>query len=54
MLQQNSEDNYVVILDNANKTYPSKTFARGFTKKDRIYEFQTAFTGPRDNISSHV
>lgn len=54
VLQQNNEDDYVAILGNVHKTYPSKIFGRGLIKKDDVYEFQTAFAGPKDEISKYV
>ena len=54
VLQQNNEDDYVAILGNTNKTYPSKLFGRGLIKKDAVYEFQTALAGPIEQISKYV
>lgn len=41
-LGQNSDEDYVTILGNIQKTYPSKLFGRGIIKTDAVYEFQTA------------
>lgn len=54
VLQQNNDDDYVAILGNTKKTYPSKIFGRGLIKKDAVYEFQTAFAGPKDEIAKYV
>ena len=53
-LQQNNEDDYITILGNINKMYPSKIFGRGIIKLDGVYEFQTAFACERDNISQFI
>ncbi len=54
VLQQNNDDDYVAILGNIHKVYPSKLFGRGLVKKEEIYEFQTAFAGPKEEISKYV
>jgi len=53
-LQQNNVDDYVNIFGNTGKKYPSKIFGRGIIKRDRIYEFQTAFISDKENITSAI
>lgn len=54
VLQQNNEDDYVAILGNTKKLFPSKIFGRGLIKKEEVYEFQTAFAGPIDDLSKNI
>lgn len=53
-LQQNAQEDYTTIMGNVNKTYPSKIFGRGIVKLDDVYEFQTAFASPSDEISDFI
>ena len=41
-LQLNDQDDYVVVIGNTKKLYPSPIYGRGLVKLDNIYEFQTA------------
>lgn len=54
VLNQNSEDDYINILGNVNKTYPSKGFGRGIIKEKEVFEFQTALVAPRDDINNFI
>lgn len=54
VLQQNNEDDYTTILGNVHKTYPSKIFGRGILKLDDIFEFQTAYACPKDNLTEYM
>ena len=54
VLQQNNLDDYVAILGNTNKTYPSKIYGRGIIKTDVVYEFQTASVDVKENINETV
>ncbi len=52
VLQQNNENDYIAILGNIKKNYPSKIKGRGIIKKgDDIYEIQTAYPAPRNKDS---
>lgn len=52
VLQQNNENDYVSILGNIKKNYPSKVKGRGIIKRnDEIYEFQTAYAAPKNKDS---
>ncbi len=42
VLQLNSDDDYVTILDKAGKKRPSRIFGRGLIELNDVYEFQTA------------
>ncbi len=53
-LQQNNEDDFISILGNVHKNYPSKIFGRGLVKIDDIYEFQTALVNETENIREEV
>ena len=53
-LNQNSEDDFSVILGNTRNVFPSKIFGRGLIKKESIYEFQTAFAYERDLIPEYI
>jgi len=54
VLQQNNDDDYMTILGNVRKKYPSKLFGRGIIKQDDIYEFQTALVCPKDKIQDFI
>lgn len=54
VLGQNNEDDYVTILGNVKKTYPSKIFGRGIIKTDSVYEFQTAMVAQPDDIQNQI
>ena len=43
VLQMNDTSDYISILGNTNKVYPSKAKGRGLVKYDYVYEFQTAY-----------
>ena len=43
VLQMNDNSDYISILGNTNKVYPSKAKGRGLVKYDNVYEFQTAY-----------
>ncbi len=52
VLQQNNENDYMAILGNTKKNYPSKIKGRGIIKRnDEIYEFQTAYPAPKNQDS---
>lgn len=53
-LGQNSADDYITIMGNVNKTYPSKIFGRGIIRLDDIYEFQTALVSPIEEINKTI
>lgn len=53
-LNQNSNDDYITIMGNVNKTYPSKIFGRGIIKIDDVYEFQTALVALPEEINKKV
>lgn len=50
VLGQSSEDDYLTILGNVSRVYPSKIFGRGIIKYEETYEFQTATIAPKDRI----
>ena len=54
VLGQNNDDDYVTILGNVKKTYPSKLFGRGIIKTDSVYEFQTAMIAQPDEIQKQI
>lgn len=54
VLQQNNDDDYVTILGNIGKKYPSNLFGRGIVKFDEVYEFQTALICEKDKIQDYV
>jgi len=54
VLQQNNEDDYITILGNVRKNYPSKVFGRGIIRKEGVHEFQTAFVAEREEIPDYV
>ncbi len=54
VLQQSSEDDYIAILGNVQKVYPSKLFGRGIIKPDQTYEFQTALIAQKDTIQKVI
>ena len=54
VLQMNNEMDYSSILGSVGKNYPSKIFGRGIIKMDSVYEFQTAFVAPREEIVDFI
>ena len=54
VLNQNSDDDYITILGNVGKVYPSKLFGRGIIKLDSVYEFQTALVSEKDGINDCI
>jgi DNA segregation ATPase FtsK/SpoIIIE, S-DNA-T family len=54
VLQMNNEMDYSSILGSVGKNYPSKIFGRGIIKKSAVYEFQTAFVAPREEIVEFI
>lgn len=54
VLQMNDESDYVGILGNLKGVYPSKSVGRGLLKKDKIYEFQSAYPFHPDKMSSFL
>lgn len=53
-LQQNNEDDYISILGNTGKSYPSKLFGRGIIKRDNVYEFQTASIDVQEKLNESI
>lgn len=54
VLQMNDDADYISILGNTNKVYPSKIFGRGLLKLDKVYEFQTAYPYNPENMSEYI
>ena len=54
VLGQSNEDDYITILGNVAKVYPSKMFGRGIFKTEEAYEFQTASIAPKDSINEAI
>ncbi len=54
VLQQTNVMDYNNILGNVQKMYPSKTLGRGLVNLGEIYEFQTAFVAPLDQIPDYI
>lgn len=55
VLCQNNDEDFITILGNVHKNYPSKNFGRGIFKvDDNVYEFQTALVDERENISNII
>ena len=50
----NDDADYISILGNTNKVYPSKIFGRGLLKLDKVYEFQTAYPYNPENMSEYI
>ena len=54
ILQQNNEDDYISLLGNTNKIYPSRVFGRGIFKQGEVYEFQTALICQKEKIQDYI
>lgn len=54
VLGQSSEDDYITILGNVSKVYPSKIFGRGIIKPSDTYEFQTASIASEDKVNEVI
>ncbi len=54
VLQQTNVMDYSNILGNVQKMYPSKILGRGLVNLGEIYEFQTAFVSPVDQIPDYI
>jgi len=54
VLQQNNQDDYISILGNVNKIFPSKFFGRGIFRDEYVYEFQTALICQKDRIQDYI
>lgn len=54
VLQMNDSMDYSLILGNTNKVYPSKAIGRGILRKDKIYEFQTAYPSNPDDMAEYI
>ena len=54
VLQMNDDADYISILGNTNKVYPSKYKGRGLVRLDQIYEFQTAYTYKEDEQADYL
>ena len=54
VLQMNDDTDYVTILGNTNKVYPSHNLGRGLIKLDKVYEFQAAYPYVPEQVSEYL
>ena len=54
VLQMNDETDYMTILGNTGKVYPSKANGRGLLKTDKVYEFQSSYPFHPEQMSEYV
>ena len=54
VLQMNDPADYVSVLGNTNKVYPSKYKGRGLVKQEAVYEFQTAYPYKEDEQNEYL
>ncbi len=54
VLRQNDDSDYVSLLGSARGMTPSKFKGRGLFKKDKVFEFQTAYITDEDNENEFI